>query len=278
MPDTLFGQSAQMMGVASEAQAQEKSLDQRKQESTMKAGEAASSEIGADRRQKMSAEEQQKLLQQKAMLDQAENMITITPQLALGLTKNTGEKDWLTAVGQKMRADVYTGLYTHGMALANAKKSPKVTLTYDKNGNVSHTLVWQDEDGNPQQIQLDEGSASKLLNEGKGGGRKGGSRSSEDADKLKKMKEFNRAYEKARSEISDPARAAQLKATNPDSFSSKEQWLKDNQDQYDANIKSLGKGGGAAVPGAEPAAAGGGAQPDNTPFDANAFIKDALGQ
>jgi len=47
-----------------------------------------------------------------------------------------------------MRADVYTGLYTHGMALANAKKSPKVTLTYDKKGTCAYAC-WQDETGTP---------------------------------------------------------------------------------------------------------------------------------
>lgn len=48
-------------------------------------------------------------------LDRRANMITITPQLALGLVKNTGDKEWMKAVNSKMRVDMYTALYTHGI-------------------------------------------------------------------------------------------------------------------------------------------------------------------
>jgi len=272
MPDTLFGQSAQMMGEANQQQANTQNIDQRKQEATMKAGEAASSEIGADRRQKMGAEEQQKLLQQKAMLDQAENMITITPQLALGLTKNTGEKDWLPAVGQKMRADVYTGLYTHGLALANAKKSPKVTLTYDKKGNVSHTLVWQDEDGNPQQIQLDEGSAAKLLNEGKGGGRKSGGSGGPKDQSLKALNDWNNASVKDRNSVSGAA-GMQLEATDADEYKRRKQRVEEDRDTYYQNLEAInskGHGGGEA-PAAKPKESSGGQE-----FDPNSIFDAAL--
>lgn len=271
---TLFGEATQAMEGASQTAQQTNEIAQKDRENTIQAGEAAGAEVGATGRQAMGAQDAQKLAELHSKLNQAENMFTVTPQIALGLVKNTGDKSWLAAVGKPIRADVFSALYTHGMALANEKKAPKVTLTYDAKGKVSHTLVWQDADGNPQQVQLDEGASAKLLNEGKGGGKKGGAGGSD--EELKKMKEFNRAYEKARAEVADPARAAQLKATNPEDYSAKQQFLKDNADQYDANIKALGKGGGAAVPGATPAAGGG--APDNAPFDADAFIKDALGQ
>ena len=274
-PGTLFGEATQALEGASSTAQKTNEIAQKDRSNTIKAGEAAGGEVGASGRQAAGAQDAQKLAELHSKLNQAENMFTVTPQIALGLVKNTGDKSWLEAVGKPIRADVFSALYTHGMALANEKKSPKVTLTYGKDGKVSHTLVWQDADGNPQQIQLDQGMATKLLNEGKGGGKKGGDSSSEE---LKKMKEFNRAYEKARAEISDPFKAKTLQMTNPEKFAQSEQWLKDNQDQYDANIKALGKGGGAAVGGGGAPAAGGGAQPDNAPFDADAFIKDALGQ
>jgi hypothetical protein len=274
-PGTLFGEATQALEGASSTAQQTNEIAQKDRSNTIQAGEAAGAEVGATGRQAAGAQDAQKLAELHSKLNQAENMFTMTAQIASGLTKNTGDPEWFKSVGQPMRADVAMSLYTHGMALANEKKSPKVTLTYGKDGKVSHTLVWQDADGNPQQVQLDEGAASEVLNKGKGGGKKGGVGGSD--EELKKMKEFNRAYEKARAEVADPARAAQLKATNPDDFSSKQQFLKDNQDQYDANIKALGKGGGAAVPGAAPAAGGGG-DGGSAPFDADAFIKDALGQ
>jgi len=52
MPDTLFGQSAQMMGEANQQQANTQNIDQRKQEATMKAGRRPalrSERIGARR-------------------------------------------------------------------------------------------------------------------------------------------------------------------------------------------------------------------------------------
>jgi hypothetical protein len=173
-----------------------------------------------------------------------------------------------------MRADVVMAMYTHGIKLNESKKAPKVTQIYDANGRIRHAVVYTDEDGNEQQLMLDQGITPENLNKGKGGGKKGGSGSD---DSLKKMKEFNRAYEKARSEISDPSKAGQMKATDSKGFEEKMQWLKDNQDQYDANIKALGKGGGAEIPGQAPGT-GTPAAPDNAPFDADAFIKDALGQ
>ena len=48
--------------------------------------------------------------QMKAQLD----MITITPQLAQGATKATGDESWSKTVGSKMRADVYSALLALG--------------------------------------------------------------------------------------------------------------------------------------------------------------------
>jgi len=273
MPDNLFGTAAGLLEGAGQQQLEEKKVEQVPQSEGVKAGESAAGNISAEKQTAMSGQQAQQLAVLKDKLDQASNMMTITPQVALGMVKNTGDKEWMKAIGQKMRADVVLGMYTHGIKLNQAKKAPKVTQIYDKDGKVRHSVVYTDEDGNEQQLMLDEGMTPDQLNKGKGGKSKSGSGSD---DSLKKMKEFNRAYEKARSEISDPSKAAQLQATNPESFKEKSQWLKDNQDQYDANIKALGKGGGAAIPGAAAPAGEGGA--DNAPFDADAFIKDALGQ
>ena len=66
-----------------------------------------------------------------------------------------------------------------------------------------------------------------------------------------------------------------MKATDPDKLSQQQQWIRDNQDQYDKLVKGMGKAGGGGE--GQPAPAGGAPSSDNAPFDADAFIKDALG-
>lgn len=273
MADTLYPAAGQLLQGSAQTALGNAELEQKKTQTTVQAGEAASSELGADRRQMSSQQAQQKLVQMQAEARLKGEMITITPQLALGLVKNTGDKGWLQAAGQSMRADVYTSLYTHGMDLAYAKKAPKITQIYDENGKIRHAVVYTDEQGNQQQLMLDAGMTPEKLHPQRPGAGRAGAANSMD---FKKNQQFIRSYEKARGEMADPARASQLKSTNPDSYTEKTQWIKDNQDKYDSIVKSMGNAGSGGA--AAPAAGGGGAAPDNAPFDADSFIKDALGK
>lgn len=269
--DTLFPAGAELLRAAGSQSDAISKDNQAKTDATIKTGDSASSELGAERRQMSS---QQAAVALQKMTDQ-ENKIQITPQLALGLVKNTGDKSWLQAVGTKMRADVYTGLYTHGMSLAQAKKAPKITQTFDKDSNtIRHAVVYTDEDGVIQTLPLDSGITPKKLNEGKGGNRGGGKGGGGNADSMdfKKRKEFLAQFNKRRAEYADPARAAEAKALDPEKYNQDMQWIKDKQDLYDKITTEMSQGGGTGNE--APAAAGGNS---GAPFDADAFIKDALG-
>lgn len=55
----------------------------------------------------------------RATLDREAQFVTITPQIAHGFSKNTGDEGWMQQVGQKMRADVLMGIYTHQLGTKN---------------------------------------------------------------------------------------------------------------------------------------------------------------
>ncbi len=274
MPETLFGQSAQLLEAAGQKQTQEGAQEAKAEEIGARAGEAASSEIGADRRQKAGAMDAQKLQAIKGQMDQAENMVTLTPQLALGMVKNTGDKEWMKAIGQKMRADVMMSFYTHGIKTEQAKKAPHVTQIYDENGKVRHAVVYTDEDGNTQQLTLDAGMTPDQLNKGKGGKGKGGK---EDDTDFKKNKVFLSEYDRRKAEYSDPIKAKEAQDADPAKYAEDIQWLKDKRDKYDKITSAMGDVG-AGAEGKGGGGAGGGKSSDNAPFDADAFIKDALSQ
>lgn len=259
MADELFSAGAGLLKGAADT-----AVDQnlKEKELRQKSGDAASGELGADRRQ-MSVQQAAMALQK---LKDAEDQITITPQIALGLVKNTGNKEWLSATGTKMRADMLLGIYT---AESKRKYQQKLTQTYDKDGTVRHVLITPDEEGNPTEWYLDPGMNADKLHPGKGG--KGGSGGD---DTFKKNKEFLAQYNKRRAEYSDPIKAKEIQQTNPDKYNEDQQWLKDNMDQYDKLTRSMGKAG-AQPP--KPAAGASGDSGGSQGFDADAFIKEALG-
>lgn len=267
-PGTLFGEATQALEGASQTAISQNQIAQKDRGDTIQAGESAGAGNNAASREQSAQQAAQKMEQMKTEAMLKGEMITITPQLALGLVKNTGEKDWLQSVGQSMRADVYTGLYTHGMALANAKKAPKITQINDANGKIRHAVVYTDEEGNQQQLMLDAGMTPEQLHPDRSKG-KGAT-----DPNFKKNQQFIKSYESARKELSDPIRAKELEKLNPDDYREKTQWLKDNQDQYDQLIKGMGKAG-APEPAKSPSA--GSQSPGGAPFDADSFIKDALG-
>ena len=273
----LWAEAGQLQGQATQAAQKNAELEQHPNDVAAESGRAASQQIGEDRRQKQGAQNDQQYLQLQDKLQRAQNMMEITPQIALGLVKNTGDKEWMKAVGQKMRSDVVLGMYTHGIKAEQVKRAPRITELYNADGTIQHGVVYTDENGQQQTLPLDPGMSADKLYKAKNAGRSGGAGKADDLS-FKKMKEFNRAYEKMRTDMSDPTKAAELKATNPDKFSENTQFLKDNEDQYDANLKALGKGGGAPVGGGSGDAGSDQDGGDNAPFDADAFIKDSLGK
>jgi hypothetical protein len=259
MADELFTAGAGLLkGAADTATGQEAQI----KDTGAKQGMQASSELGADRRQ-MSSQQAQIALEK---LKNAEDQVTITPQIALGLVKNTGNKEWLSAIGTKMRSDMLLGIYT---AESKRRYQPKLTQTYDKDGTVRHVLITPDEEGNPTEWYLDSGMNADKLHPGKGG--KGGAGGD---DTFKKNKEFLAQYNKRRAEYSDPIKAKEIQQTNPDKYGEDQQWLKDNMDQYDKLTRGMGKAG-AQTP--KTPAGTSGDSGANQGFDADAFIKEALG-
>lgn len=271
MPETLFGAGAQLLessaGTASD-------INKQKQEATkttVDAGASAGSEIGARQRQQMSGQQAQQLEMLKSKLTQQENLMTITPQIALGLAKHSKNPDWLKAVGTQMRSDVVLGLYT---AESKAHYTPRY-ITKQDGDQVSHGWSWFDPDtGQEMFVPSDKGGPkysptargevtpkdkSKVDKKGKD-------------DTLKKNEDFMRSHEKQAALFNDPVKANQLKTTNPDQYNRMYEEYQKDQDRYDQLKTSMGAAGGPAVPAS-------GANPDqgSAPFDADAFIKEAVG-
>jgi hypothetical protein len=156
MADNLFGASAGLLESAGQKQTQNMEIAQKPITQATDASNTA-------RQNQVSAQDAQKLAMLKSQLDQAENMIDITPQIALGLVKNTGDKEWMKAIGQKMRADVVMAMYTHGI---NTKISQKeITTMIGKNKVTLQPYI--DDDGQlaVKQIASDEGTTTDIKKE-----------------------------------------------------------------------------------------------------------------
>src|SRR5579864_6452652 len=99
--DTLFPESAELLGQAGAQTSRNAEVGSKAQEQTIQAGDR-----GADRTQNTAEFQQrqaaQKKLQQYKMMQAAQGkMTTISPQIALGLVKNTGDKEWMKSIGQQ---------------------------------------------------------------------------------------------------------------------------------------------------------------------------------
>ena len=260
MADTLFPAAGQLLEGAANTNTQTNDLLQKQKQLTSNQGQSAGSEVGANERQMSSQEAAQKLKQMEL-----QDTINITPQIALGLAKNTGDPSWMQAVGTPIRPDVMLVLYTHGMAVNNSKKSPKVTQVYDADGKVRHAVVYTDEEGNVQQHVIDEGMTPEKLHPGKPGAAKDTSQ--------KKSEAFMKAHEKQAALFNNASASQQLKATDPEQWNREhEEYLKD-QDRYDQLKTSMGTGGGSPAPAAAPAQ---GAD-DQAPFDVHEFLQSVPG-
>lgn len=271
MAETLFPAGAQLLqGAANTASNIGQQRVERERIRTQAASQALS-EIG-DNVREISNQRAQMALKQMEMEG---NQVEITPQIALGLAKNTGDKEWMMSVGQKMRADVLLGIYTHGINLVAAKRSHKITQVYDKEGKVRHSVVYTDEAGNLQQLILDAGMTPEKLHPSRS---REGAQLKVDQLTFQQRKEWVRDYEKRRTEYSDPIRAKMVQGQNPEKYKEDQQYLEDYRDTYDEILKSFVKGQGnkPGSPRLTPGSDSGG-EPE-APFDAEAFIQDALGQ
>lgn len=146
MVDNLYGEGASLLQAAGNQATANAQTRQAGTETTVKAGEAAGAQLGDTQRQQQAQQAAQALEVMKQKFDTVE----ITPQLALGLVRNTGDREWMKSIGQRMRADVYTSLYTHGINMKMMKpykvgfgKDMELTIqpSMDENGNWSYTPV-----------------------------------------------------------------------------------------------------------------------------------------
>ena len=105
MPDTFFGDPNQAMATAGSIQ--DKAKDRQANAAAPDPDQDSGIQILKDK------------------MDHDQNMITITPQIALGLVKQTGDREWMKAIGTKIPAPVYTATYTHGIYSRLSGKSIK---------------------------------------------------------------------------------------------------------------------------------------------------------
>lgn len=259
-PGSMYGEAAQLLEGAAQTGVANTGSDIKRNDTIVDAGNKAAAEAGASQRQS----DQGRAAMALEAIKAKEKMVTITPQIALGLAKNTGDKAWLEAIGQDMRPDALLGLYSHGMALEQAKKAPKITQVYGADGKVRHAVVFTDDQGNVQQHLLDEGMKPTAFHPTAGGPK--------DTSLSKADKQFMSSHEKDAAFFGDAAKSEQLKATNPEEWNRRHDTYLTNQDRYAQLREGLGKGGAA------PAGGGGPPAPDNSaPFDADAFIQSTLG-
>lgn len=178
--NTLFGEATQALSGASQTATAADEIKQKDRADSMRSGDEAAKRVSEQ-------------------MDREENMIKVTPQLALGLVKNTGDKSWLQAVGQNMRADMYTALYTHGIN-TRIKSTPvtamvgknKVTFQpgFDDNGQIQMTQIASDEgagqDIAQKKVDIAKENADTRKNNPPGSGK---GRSTDDSEKWFKQAE-----------------------------------------------------------------------------------------
>jgi hypothetical protein len=220
-------------------------------------------ETGADIRQ-ISSQQADMALKK---LDMQTKSMNVTPQIAVGLARYMGPAAF-QLIGPQDPHFVLGLLHAQVQQDMAKLKAPKEFNFRVGDKTVPGVMHYNEDTSSWEIKQLGEGGTVGTP-EGRGGKGKGGG-----DDTFKKNKEFMRSYEKDEAILNDPTKSAQLKASSPDEFAVIQDRVSKNRDRYDQLKTDLGSAGGAP----KPAAGGGGAAtPDNSPFDADAFIKDALG-
>jgi hypothetical protein len=145
--DTLFPAAAQLLGKAgTDVQA---NADRSQQNNNLGVETAEGAGLAsADAQAKQQKKQQFDAAQ--AALDRQANMVQVTPQIALGLVKNTGNKEWMKSVGQPIRADVLMSFLRTGINEKIAGKEYKtikdgkeytIANDIDENGDIQPRIV-----------------------------------------------------------------------------------------------------------------------------------------
>ena len=260
MVDTLFPSAGQLLSHVGDQQQTQEQVGPQAQ--GINAGEKASSEINANKRQQMTGDQAKQLEEIKGKISKAKNMVTITPQIALGMMQNFPDKEskleWLKLSGpgadgepQEMPAPVLMSYLKLGLEKMHAQKSPKVTPTYNKDGTVGHSLTWLDSYGKPQQFKLDEGMAEKLLHPAKpaAGGKGTDPTKMTASERQKFIANYNRMASSVRSDqnaLVTDKNNTELQAN----IKKNQAWLDDNRPDYTQMIQAQKQSGmGGEAPG-----------------------------
>jgi len=172
MPDNLFGTAAEAMTTAVNAAEESNAQDERSREATMRQGSEASAQLGESNRLGQKGQQEQQLAVLQSKLDQAQNMILITPPIAVGLARHTGDREWLKSIGQKLPAQVYTSLYTQGIynkiagrvwKIPQGDKELSVIMNPNENGDFSPEVIGEGARWSPtQEGQMTPSQKAKL--------------------------------------------------------------------------------------------------------------------
>lgn len=188
------------MGNAVQANDQQAQRQADIQTEGVRAGTATSGNLSAERMQIM-----------KAKLDEQANMVDITPQIALGLVKATGDKEWMKAIGQKIRADMLLGYTQYGInarmagkvfKVPHGDKEMSISFSPDDNGELQPQILGEGDRFSPAAQGLDTPKAqadreSKEIIAGEKTSKSSPNKSNDDLNKW-----FKNA-DKARKEIMD---------------------------------------------------------------------------
>lgn len=235
------------------------SQDIQRKGQTIDAGEKASSELGASRREMSRQQAEMGLkkleLQQKSM--------NVTPQIAVGLSRYLGPAAF-QLIGPQDPHFVLGILHAQIQQDMVKLKAPKEFNFKVGDKTVPGVMHYNEDSASWEIKQLGEGGPTATP-KGKG----------TDTSLSKADQKFMASQEKDAAFFAS-TNATQLKATNPDEWQRRYDTYKRNQDRYDKLRSSMGQGSGTPAP--APAAGGGGAAaaPGDAPFSADDFINEAL--
>ena len=248
--DNLYGEGAQLLSGATQASSEMARTKAEGDRTTAEAGSQAAGRLSEQRLQSQRAHAAIQQIDEQAIMNG--HMMKITPNVALGLAKETKDPEWLKAIGQTMPTGFVLGNMKLSMEKEMKARAPKISQ-YNDNGKIRHTVVYQDEDGNIQQLLLDPGMTPEQLNKGKGGGR--GGKNAEETMNFRQKQQFIRSYESRKKQYDKDTEFA----TDTGKFADDKQWLDDNRDTYDGVVKTMAKGGSGGAGGPAPKPSGGSA-------------------
>jgi hypothetical protein len=244
MPDTLYGEGAGLLEGAAKTATDMNQQNLEQQRITTEAGAQAGTQVGETQREQS---RQQALLKLKQLESQTKTM-TVSPQLAVGLTKYLGPGA-LQLVGQQDPHFV-VGLMHASMSLTLQKlKAPKEFNARVGDKTVPFVQHWNEDTQSWDIQQIGEGGATfsptargevtpkvKYDTTHPKPGKAGSD------DQLKKDKLWLGEYDKRKKWLtSDEGRMTQRK--DPDQFSRESAWVEDNSPKADDIMQALESSG-----------------------------------